>query len=103
MECISLCVVIVLFVLFLPVMCAVSALIYKCLKSATLDLQPDLSKLNRPSQAKPVAAEALRSVPSHMTKGGCGSVYFWEEARMDSYAAAPMTSYPLKYVQTSKY
>jgi hypothetical protein len=49
---------------------------------------PDLSKLSRPSQAKLVVWEALRSVPSHVPKRGYGPVYFWEDARMDSLAAA---------------
>ncbi len=41
------------------------------------------------TQAKLAAWEALRSVPSRVTKRECGTVYFWKEARMDSFAAVP--------------
>jgi hypothetical protein len=43
-------------------------------------------------QAKPVAWEALRSVPDHATKRKSGAVYFWKEARMNSFASVPTTS-----------
>jgi hypothetical protein len=62
-------VLIVIFVLFLLVM-------YLDLEVFTLDLRPDLGKPSGISQAKLVVWEALRSVPSHVTKRGCGSVYF---------------------------
>ncbi len=68
------CVLIVLFVLFLFVI--LICLIYKCSKSGTLDLQPDLGKPSRPSQAKPAAWGAIRSVPDHVTKREYGAVYF---------------------------
>ncbi len=40
--------------------------IYKCLRFGTFDLQQDLGKPSRGSQAKPPAWEALKSIPSHM-------------------------------------
>jgi hypothetical protein len=61
-------------------------------QSGTLDIQPDLGKPSRPSQAKPAVWEALRSVPGHVTERKYWAIYFWEEFRMDSFAVAPMTS-----------
>jgi hypothetical protein len=58
----------------------------------------DFGSMARPEQAKKLtqaklaAWEALRSVPSHVTKRGCGTVDFWKETRMDSVAAATTMS-----------
>ncbi len=74
--------------LYFSYLWCVPALIYRCSRSGTLYLgRPSVQ-----SQAKPAAWEALRNVPSHVTKKGRGSVYFWREATMDSFAAAPLTS-----------
>jgi hypothetical protein len=68
------------FVLFLLV-------IYKCLRSRTLDLHSNLSK---PSQSSSVGSPA--GYPWSMwLREDVESVYFWDEARKDSFATAPLT------------
>ncbi len=47
-----------------------------------------LSDLGKLSQAKLAAWEVSGVFPSHVTKRRCGLVYFWKEARVDSFAAA---------------
>jgi hypothetical protein len=69
-----------------------------CLKSRTLNLQPDIGKPSRPSEAKPVAWEVLRSVPGHVTRREYGTIYFWMEARIDPFPAVPTTTLLLKYI-----
>jgi hypothetical protein len=79
-----------------------SDLIYKYSRFGTLDLH---SNLGRPSSAKPSQASNVGSPPgcpqSTRQREDVGSVYFWKEARMDSFAAAPLTPLPLKYVSMS--
>ncbi len=57
---ISLCMLFLCYLYYSYLWC-VSGLIYKCLKSRTLDLN---SNLGKPSQAKPSAWEARQGVPS---------------------------------------
>ncbi len=52
----------------------------------------DFGSTARSGQAKPAALEALISVPSHVIKEEHEAVYFWKEARMDSFAVVPMMS-----------
>ncbi len=57
-----------------------------------MNLQPDLGKPNRPKPGQARLWEALRSAPGHVTKRKHGAVYFWTEARMDPFTAAPIMS-----------
>jgi hypothetical protein len=86
MGCVSLYVLIVLFLLFLLVMCICLDLpVFKIWDFGSI-AKSRQAKWAKPSQA--AAWEALRSVPSHVIKRGCRSVYFGKEVRVDSFAAA---------------
>jgi hypothetical protein len=73
---------------------------YKYLRYETLDLH---SNLGKPSSAKPSQAGSMenpsKASPAMCPKEDAGSVYFWKEASLDLFAAAPLTPQLLKYVE----
>jgi hypothetical protein len=79
----------VYYAIFIILACDVYLPDYKYFRSATLDLQLDLGK---PSRPKPIQASSVGSPQKRPWPCGWrehGAVYFWKEARMDSFAAVP--------------
>ncbi len=66
--------------------------IYKYSRSETLDVQPDLGGPSGANLSQGSSVGSPQKIPKPCDLGECEAVYFGNMARMESFAAVPMTS-----------